>query len=328
MRAKTGYKAIHCRGCGLQQLSSRNKCQCGIIWHHCTIHRTDPAFHRSKKAQKRTKEEQEKRRLAKEREEAAKGGRTRPCKRKTAPPIVEEGAALFRNRRGKKAKGPAPRNFTLKLMRSVSVEVRCDPKMIERVRLKEKRRGRSSQREEGKFVPADTVDKLSPTFSAPFLDDGFTELEWPEIINKKVINSERHVSGSSSSSPAMAESSTTSKVRAYTDQNMMKVYSRNDFNKHIMFDVETQAAKRRKTSMQESLTHASKNSNHGQEVHKNTRTVEFKDFGSSSSARRREHKALGRLLSAGCRDKEYNEGRLLLHTDGSTSECMPASTLL
>ena len=104
LRAKTGYKAIHCKGCGLQQLSSRNKCQCGIIWHHCTIHRTDPAFHRSKKAQKRTKEEQEKRRLAKDREDAEKGGRQglakeRPLHRSSKKERLSFGTDVERRRK-------------------------------------------------------------------------------------------------------------------------------------------------------------------------------------------------------------------------------------
>ena len=85
-------------------------------------------------------------------------------------------------------------------MRSVISEVRCDQKMIERVRLKEKTRkvgwdihddqapskrgGQCSQREEGNFVPVDTVNKSSSTSNAPELDDGFTELEWPELREK------------------------------------------------------------------------------------------------------------------------------------------------
>ena len=130
----------------------------------------------------------------------------------------------------------------------------------------------------------------------------------------------------SSAQHTMAEGSTTMKVCANTEDNMKQNYSRKDFNKLIKLDVEAQAAKRRKTAPQDCPNPASKNSDHGQKAHQSTRTVEFKDFSSSNPARRHEHKALERLLSGGIRDKEYKEGRLLLHTEGTTSECKPAST--
>merc|ERR1719272_1017431 len=37
------------------------------------------------------------------------------------------------------------------------------------------------EREEGKFVPAHAVSQMRANFVAPELDDGFTELEWPEL---------------------------------------------------------------------------------------------------------------------------------------------------
>ena len=50
LRVREGFRAIHCHQCKLQQRCSRNTCQCGTIWHHCTTHRTDPATHKSRKA--------------------------------------------------------------------------------------------------------------------------------------------------------------------------------------------------------------------------------------------------------------------------------------
>ena len=53
LRTKIGYRAIHCKTCGKQQVCARNKCQCGLIWHQCAIHRIDPIMHVSRKGKKR-----------------------------------------------------------------------------------------------------------------------------------------------------------------------------------------------------------------------------------------------------------------------------------
>merc|ERR1711981_761779 len=37
------------------------------------------------------------------------------------------------------------------------------------------------EREEGKFVPKEAVNTMRANFVAPEVDDGFTELEWPEL---------------------------------------------------------------------------------------------------------------------------------------------------
>ena len=50
MRTMTGYRAIYCFGCKKQEVCTLNTCQCGIIWHLCGTHRTDPAVHRTNKA--------------------------------------------------------------------------------------------------------------------------------------------------------------------------------------------------------------------------------------------------------------------------------------
>merc|ERR1712087_84915 len=40
------------------------------------------------------------------------------------------------------------------------------------------------EREEGKFVPLEAVNQMRANFVAPEADDGFTELEWPELPEK------------------------------------------------------------------------------------------------------------------------------------------------
>ena len=130
----------------------------------------------------------------------------------------------------------------------------------------------------------------------------------------------------SSAHHTMAENSTTSKFRANIDDSKRQRNSRKDFNKLIMMDVEAQAAKRRKSSPQDRPNPASTNSNSSHEAHQSHRAAEFKDFMPTTARDRYEHKALGRLLSGGLRDKEHKEGRLLLTLNDRTSECRPAST--
>ena len=57
-----------------------------------------------------------------------RGGSKNSWKRKNAPPIVEEGIEAIRNRKGKKARATADRNFTLKPMRTLAPVLRCDPR--------------------------------------------------------------------------------------------------------------------------------------------------------------------------------------------------------
>ena len=62
LRTKEGYRAIHCKSCGRQERCSHNSCQCGIVWHQCENHRTDPLVHASRKgvakvAKEKAKEE-------------------------------------------------------------------------------------------------------------------------------------------------------------------------------------------------------------------------------------------------------------------------------
>jgi len=259
-------------------------------------HRTDPAINLSKKAPKRTKEEQETRRLARAREDAERGGRTRSWKRKNAPPIVEDGGQSIRNRRGPKAKAAFAMNFTLKPMRSIAPVLRCDPARLERIRHKER-------------ANKEVEMHVSGSSSRPF------DVELAEEYGS-----------TSSAHHTMAESSTTSKFRANTDDSKRQRNSRKYFNKLIMMDVEAQAAKRRNTSPQDRPNPASTNSISSHEAHQRQRAAEFKDFTPTTARDRYEHKALGRLLSGGLRDKEHKEGRLLLTLNDRTSECRPAST--
>ena len=53
LRTSYGFRAIHCKHCGVQERTARTKCQCGLTWHHCPIHRMDPPIHSSRKGVKK-----------------------------------------------------------------------------------------------------------------------------------------------------------------------------------------------------------------------------------------------------------------------------------
>ena len=57
LRTKDGYRAVHCPACHKQERTQRSRCQCGHIWHQCTVHRVDPVVHRSRRAPKKTEDE-------------------------------------------------------------------------------------------------------------------------------------------------------------------------------------------------------------------------------------------------------------------------------
>ena len=59
LRTKIGYRATHCRTCGLQEVCSRSWCQCKVIWHQCSIYRIDPGAHASRKGLKKEKRPKE-----------------------------------------------------------------------------------------------------------------------------------------------------------------------------------------------------------------------------------------------------------------------------
>ena len=147
MRTKDGYKAVHCPACHKQERSQRSRCQCGHIWHQCTIHRVDPVVHRSRRAPKKTEEE----RKASNRESDAKAKRARTKPRPERPPPEIEDDEPIRNRRGtrmKTGKG-GRRTFTLKLARRASSIYPPREEMLQRLRTrvhKERNGERSTDR--------------------------------------------------------------------------------------------------------------------------------------------------------------------------------------
>ena len=76
LRTKDGYRALHCKGCGKQERSLFNVCQCGTIWHQCEVHRTDPSYHLSRKPVVRKK----KARVTTVSSSAPKGQHREPCR--------------------------------------------------------------------------------------------------------------------------------------------------------------------------------------------------------------------------------------------------------
>ena len=82
LRTTIGYRGIHCRICGKQELCSRNKCHCSIIWHQCKAHRIDPKEHRSRKADKFTKEQKQSRL-----EEEDNKRQSKPRRKRKAPEV-------------------------------------------------------------------------------------------------------------------------------------------------------------------------------------------------------------------------------------------------
>ena len=150
LRVREGFRAIHCHHCRLQQRCSRNTCQCGTIWHHCTIHRTDPATHKSRKAPKKTQEERQK--ILKAQQEASTSSRKNNSSKDQAidPPEVEEGSESIKMKKGRKRKSITQRSYKLKPMRSITTQVRHDPTRLARIKEKEKLARERTQSEAGK----------------------------------------------------------------------------------------------------------------------------------------------------------------------------------
>ena len=304
LRAKTGFRAIHCRLCRFQQLCSRNKCQCGVIWHHCPSHRTDPAKHLSKKAPKRSKEEQEKRKKAQAQAKAEGSGSRRSTKRKKDPPEVEEGSEAIRKRRGNQRRKIIARNFKLKPMKSIAPLVRCDPARLERIRIREKLN-------KHKVNMNDKQDSELPACS------GSVPFVFP--IGVELAEGYR----STPSAPTMATTTPSSREPTRSDISERRangVYEtkqrsqRSDFNRHIMQDINDQAvraAKRRKVSdhkkptppptraaCRNSSTEPIKGKTHEDQ---GQRVSEFRTV--------REKDAIFRLLSRGDRNSEPHAGK-------------------
>ena len=125
-----GFRAIHCKACGMQERCIRNQCQCNKTWHHCVEHRTDPPFHRSRKAPKRTPEEKKKY----EEEQVAKTRKSRKRKSSQAPPTIDDDHQLIQNRKGLANKYAKQRAYTLKRMKLGIVHTKPETPLLARVR--------------------------------------------------------------------------------------------------------------------------------------------------------------------------------------------------
>ena len=93
LRTAKGFRAIHCAKCGAQTLAKGMKCSCGITWHLCEIHRTDPCNHRSRKAP----------RAGKKVEKATADEVGKSCKRKT-PDAIQRSSSLKKEKKPSKKK--------------------------------------------------------------------------------------------------------------------------------------------------------------------------------------------------------------------------------
>jgi len=296
LRSLKGFRAIHCRSCGYQQLSGRNKCQCGNVWHHCQVHRVDPTKHLSRKAPKWTKAEQDKRRRAKAQEMSERGGRKNSWKRKYAPPIVEEGIETIRSRKGKKARTTADKNLKLKPMRTLAPILRCDPQRLERIRCKEK-------------ANKETAQHLSSSSRDPM----------------GVELAEEYRSTPSAAS-IMARSPTIQLSRANEIHTTKDNLKRKDFDKQIQRDIERQAARPGKTTRtcEERPNHAKTNlGSIGGDLHNqcdNTSSTARPTSGNKDEGHQRpcrsefknarqktDHEAILRLLSGGASDSKPPE---------------------
>ena len=85
LRCSEGFRAVHCRNCGRQERCARNCCQCGVLWHHCLMHRVDPEKHVSRKPPKKTEEAKQL-----EREELQKARGNKGPKKVGKAPIIED----------------------------------------------------------------------------------------------------------------------------------------------------------------------------------------------------------------------------------------------
>ena len=91
LRCDQGYRAIHCKRCGKQERTITNKCQCGIVWHICPVHRIDPEKHCSRKGTTKTREEKEvQRRTEEEKRRRQSEGKGKHLSSRTASPAKRE----------------------------------------------------------------------------------------------------------------------------------------------------------------------------------------------------------------------------------------------
>ena len=197
--------------------------------------------------------------------EAERCGSRGSWKRKNAPPIVKEGGDPIRNRRGQKARRAVARNFTLKPMRSVVPEVRCDPEMLEQIRLKER-------------TPKDDETHMSGNSSDP--------------LRVELAGEYR---STSSAAQTMAMKRSTSDYRANEGQIQSEQLKRKAFDTQIRHDIQQQAsrAKRmRANDMKPEPMHAITNPEQVEKVHLKQLAAEFK-----SARNKADDGAIFRLLT-------------------------------
>ena len=314
LRVKHGFRAIHCRQCRLQQLCSRNNCQCCKVWRHCPIHRTDPAKHMSRKAPKRTKEEQERRRKAQAQTQAEGSGGRSSTNKKRGPPEVEEGTEAIRKRKGSRRKRPVARSYRLKPMKTLAPQARCDPIRLERIRLKEKCLKDNASKDEK--MPSETPANSFP-YHVELAEEYRSTLSDPTM---PMTSTPCRGPSRTSFSGKCANDGKDAKVDAHRNS-MQNRTQRSDFNKFIKQEIHEQAsraAKRRKVSDRSTPNppvprDACKNS--GTESIKgktndkgkqSQRVTEFRSFREKS-----EQDAIFRLLSRDDRNTEPHTGMYL-----------------
>ena len=132
LRTKEGYRAIHCPACHKQQRSQSNHCQCGVIWHHCAVHRVDPAAHRSRRAPKKT--EIEKKASDREVDSRSKKAKTAVAIEKPPPEVDDEDPIRHKKGARKTAGKGKQRGHTLKLARGLQSMYPPKEGLIERLR--------------------------------------------------------------------------------------------------------------------------------------------------------------------------------------------------
>ena len=128
-------------------------------------------------------------------------------------------------------------------------------------------------------MPVDAVNGLPSNFVAPELDDGFTELEWPELSEK--VTSRNPI-----------------EPRANEDHIDKKHFDRKAFDTQLQQDILHQASRATKrmraADMKPRPMHANMNLEHADREHQNRHAGEFK-----SARQKAEDGAIFRLITKG-----------------------------
>ena len=129
------------------------------------------------------------------------------------------------------------------------------------------------------FIPVDAMKDLQVRYDVPGLDDGFTELEWPELSGKKA-------------------SRKSAEFCANEDHSIKKHFDRKAFDTQLQQDILHQASraiKRMRTAeAKPKPMHANKNLEHADREHQIRHAGEFK-----SARQKVEDGAILRLITKG-----------------------------